>query len=63
MAAEILANPCGSGKTWITLLLIYFQRLELVKDPNAEHRVTFIIVPSTVVDVWYNDRLQGFRGH
>lgn len=51
----ILASECGSGKTVITLLNIHFQHIKLMKDPNAKHTATVVVVPSTVLDVWYSD--------
>ncbi|KAG4444508.1 hypothetical protein IFR05_000099 [Cadophora sp. M221] len=57
----ILANPCGSGKTILILMLVHQVYLELKEKPDAHHTATFIFCPATVVNVWYADYLKAFK--
>ncbi|CAD6448881.1 107f25ac-cb65-401b-816f-72ab3d43d814 [Sclerotinia trifoliorum] len=56
----ILAGECGSGKTVIIFLLILMVHKKLKANGCKEHFATLIIVPSAVVDVWYQDFIKFF---
>lgn len=51
----ILASECGSGKTLVMLLLILMVHRKLKAENSVNHYATLIVVPSAVIDVWWQD--------
>lgn len=56
----ILASEMGSGKTVVTLLLIWMSHQKLKSEGSKNHTATLIVVPSAVIDVWYADFMKFF---
>ena len=53
---DLVSDNCGTEKTVLTLLLIYFIFLNIEKEYNEsikhDYKLTFILCPSVITEVW-----------
>ena len=60
----LISDDCGTEKTVLTLLLIYFIFLNIEKkhDESIKHnyKLIFILCPSVITEVWWSEYLLYF---